>query len=55
MSCKEIIAQELRKDKKMGYGYVPNCNHFTGKKKSKRKHLKTYKPKRKHINKYERR
>lgn len=36
----------------MGYGIAPNSSHFTGKTKGKRKHLKTYKPKRVHKNKY---
>lgn len=36
----------------MGYGIAPNYSHFTGKTRSKRKHLRTYKPKRTHKNKY---
>ncbi len=36
----------------MGYGIAPNASHFTGKKKGKRKHIRTYKPKRVHRNKY---
>ena len=36
----------------MGYGIAPNASHFTGKKKGKRKHIRTYKSKRVHRNKY---
>ena len=36
----------------MGYGIAPNSSHFTGKKKSQRKHLKVRKKKRVHENKY---
>lgn len=36
----------------MGYGIAPNTSHFTGKTKSKRKHLKKWKPTREHKNKY---
>ena len=36
----------------MGYGIAPNFSHFTGKTRSKRKHLRTYKPKKTHKNKY---
>lgn len=36
----------------MGHRIAPNFSHFTGKTKSKRKHLRTYKPKRVHKNKY---
>ena len=38
----------------MGYGIAPNSSHFTGKKKSKHKHIKVRKNKRVHKNKYAR-
>ena len=36
----------------MGHGIAPNSSHFTGKKKSKHKHIKVRKNKRVHKNKY---